>query len=162
MSDGVAPVSLHPGLAGLRFLLGSWVGEGQGRYPTIEAFRYGEEVRFWHVGKPFLAYSQRTWALDDGRPLHSEAGYWRPKPHGVLEVVLSHPTGHVEIEEGEVNGTVVTLASQLIGGATSAKVVTEMRRRFVVDDDVLSYTLAMAAVGLPLQEHLSAELARTS
>ena len=153
MSTGAPPVALHPDAAVLQFLLGAWVGEGQGHYPTIASFGYGEEVRFWHVGKPFLAYSQRTWALDDGRPLHSEAGYWRPKPGGVIELVIAIPTGHVEVEEGTLEGTTMSLSSRLVGATTSAKVVTAVTRRLLVDDDVLRYVVAMAAVGEPLQEH---------
>ena len=73
---------LNPEVAPLRFLLGSWMGAGKGEYATIQPFEYGEEVRFWHVGKPFIAYTQRTWALDDGRPLHSETGFWRKSVSG--------------------------------------------------------------------------------
>ena len=50
-----APPPLHPELEPLAGLLGAWRGEGAGEYPTIAPFRYGEELRFWHVGKPFLA-----------------------------------------------------------------------------------------------------------
>jgi hypothetical protein len=155
-------VALHPDAAALSFLLGTWVGEGQGHYPTITTFGYGEEVRFWHVGKPFLAYSQRTWALDDGRPLHSESGYWRPKADGVVELVVAIPTGHVEIEEGAVKGSTVSLSSRLVGLTSSAKAVTAITRHLEVDADVLRYVVSMAAVGEPLQEHLTAELHRVS
>jgi hypothetical protein len=161
MAAGAPPVPIHPDAVTLEFLLGTWVGAGEGYYPTIASFPYREEVRFWHVGKPFLAYSQRTWALDDGRALHSEAGYWRARPGGLVELVLAHPTGHVEVEEGVVAGTTVSLTSRLIGATSSAKAVTAIRRQVVVDGDELRYTMAMEAVGEPLQEHLSGALFRT-
>lgn len=152
---------LHADVEPIAFLLGTWRGEGQGAYPTITAFRYGEEVRFWHVGKPFLAYTQRTWSLDDGRPLHAEAGYWRPQPGGRLEVVLAHPTGLAEIQEGTMAEGCIELSSTSIGRTGSAKEVTNLTRRFeLVAPDVLRYVVGMAAVGEPLQSHLSAELHR--
>jgi len=156
----VPPTALHPDATALEFLLGTWTGEGQGHYPTIASFGYREEIRFWHVGKPFLAYSQRTWALDDGRPLHSESGYWRPKPDGAVEVVMAIPTGHVEIQEGRVVGTTVSLSSRLVGATATAKPIDAVTRDLVVEGDGLRYVLAMAAVGEPLQEHLTAQLHR--
>ncbi|HVL88630.1 MAG TPA: FABP family protein [Actinomycetota bacterium] len=154
--------ALHPDCEPLAFLLGTWSGEGRGHYPTIKPFAYGEEVRFWHVGKPFLAYSQRTWALDDSRPLHTEAGYWRPKPEGRIEIVLVHPTGITEIQEGTMDGGVIAVRSTQIGLASTAKDVTALSRVFRVESGTLTYDLEMAAVGLPLQHHLNATLERTS
>jgi THAP4-like, heme-binding beta-barrel domain len=151
---------LHPDVASLAGLLGVWRGEGAGEYPTIAPFRYGEEVRFWHVGKPFLAYTQRTWSLDDGRPLHGESGYWRPKPGGAVEVVLAHPTGIAEVLEGRVDGGRIELGTTTVATTSTAKEVTALRRRFELDGDTLGYTVAMAAVGQPLQHHLAATLRR--
>jgi hypothetical protein len=158
MAAMAAPV--HPDVEPIAFLLGTWSGEGKGQYPTIESFAYGEEVRFWHVGKPFLAYSQRTWALDDGRPLHGEMGYWRPQPGGRIEIVMSHPTGLVEVAEGTVLETTIDVASTHMEGTSSAKEVDGLERTFTVRDDVLSYELRMAAVGVALTPHLAAELRR--
>jgi nitrobindin-like protein len=152
---------LHPDVEVLAFLLGEWRGEGRGEYPTIESFGYREEVVLGHVGKPFVSYTQRTWALDDGRPLHTEAGYLRPQPDGGLELVIARPSGLVEVDEGVIHGGRVELASTLIGRTPSAKEVTEVRRVLDVDGDVMRYQLEMAAVGQPRQFHLEAELRRT-
>ena len=48
----------------------------------------------------------------------------------------------------------------LVGRTATAKPVTEVERRFTVDGDVLTYTVAMAAMGLPLTHHLAAILRR--
>lgn len=150
----------HPDVEPVAFLLGAWRGQGHGAYPTIESFDYGEEVRFRHVGKPFLAYTQRTWALEDQRPLHSEMGYWRPGSAGTIEIVLAHPTGIVEIQEGTIEGGTIRVESRQVGLTTTAKDVAHLRREFRVDGDMLSYDLWMAAVGVPLTHHLHADLRR--
>ena len=157
---------LHPGIAVLAPLLGTWSGRGEGRYPTIQPFGYLEEVSFSHVGKPFLVYGQRTRAIDDGRPMHAETGYLRAPAPDRVELVLAHPTGITEIEEGTLTITGTTLQFELaataIGRTSSAKEVTALSRSIRVDGDELTYTLHMGAVGQPLQHHLAATLRRTT
>jgi hypothetical protein len=155
---------LHPDLEALAPLLGTWAGRGEGKYPTIEPFEYLEEVVFSHVGKPFLAYAQKTRAVADGKPLHAETGYLRAPRPGHIELVVAHPSGITEIDAGtySVNGDVieVELSSTAIGLAPTAKEVTALGRSFRVDGGDLSYTLRMGAVGQPLQDHLTAVLHR--
>ncbi|MEU0498393.1 peroxynitrite isomerase [Mycobacterium sp. NPDC006124] len=155
---------LHSSLTDLAPLLGTWAGAGSGEYPTIPPFEYLEEVTFGHVGKPFLAYAQRTRAADGGRPLHAEVGYLRTPSAGRVELVLAHPTGVTEIQEGTVNadGDVIELelAATSIGLTTTAKDITALTRSFRLEGDELSYTLQLGAVGKPLQHHLSATLHR--
>ena len=159
MADASPP--LHPDIAPLAFLLGTWRGAGKGDYPTIEDFEYGEEVRFWHVGKPFLAYAQRTWDPKERRPLHAETGYWRlPGGGDRVELVLAHPSGVVEIEEGSLAGTRIELKTTTVATTTAAKSVSALRRLLHVDGDELRYELDMAAVGVPMTHHLQASLRR--
>jgi len=163
MADTVEP---HPDLAPLRFLLGRWEGVGVGGYPTIESFQFGQELSFGHNGKPYLIYASRTWLLDaEGRPvrpLAREAGFWRPQPENGVEVVLAHPTGITEIYLGEVSGTKIELATDVVARTSSAKEVSAGRRLYGMAGEDLAYAFDMAAVGQPLQPHLSAQLKRVS
>jgi hypothetical protein len=153
--DDALPAALAP----LAFLLGTWVGEGRGAYPTVDDFVYAEEATFTCPGKPLLQYSQRTWVPPGGAPSHAEVGYLRPVPGGA-ELVLAHPNGVVEVSRGTVEGSRLELASDTIATTPTAKAVGAIHRTYERRDDVLWYRLDMAAVGQALGFHLEAELRR--
>lgn len=150
-------------LGPLAAFAGTWRGEGRGTYPTIEGFDYREEIVLRDVGRPFLAYAQRTWALADGRPLHAETGYWRPKPGARVELVIAQATGIVEIDEGAVDDGRIVVASRAVASTSTGPDVTRVTRTFEVagDGTELRYELRMEAVGQPLLVHLVATLRRS-
>ncbi len=155
-------MTLHPSLVVVSGLIGTWRGEGRGEYPTISSFEYTEELTFLNVGKPFLAYSQRTWD-PAGRPLHVETGYLRAPSYETLEFILAQPTGQTELAEGTLsiheNGFEAELRSRIHNSGT-AKIVDETTRRIQLDGNQLHTDFAMAAVGVPMTHHLSSSLAR--
>jgi hypothetical protein len=158
----LSAAGLHPLLEPLAPLLGTWRGQGEGRYPTIKNFVYGEEARFWHSGRPVMSYAQKTWALADDTPLHSEMGYLRPQPDGTVELVLAHSFGIVEVSSGRLERGRLTLETNTLVPTPSAKAVQALHRTYEVTGDELSYELAMAFAGHGLQPHLSARLRRAA
>ncbi|XP_058095995.1 peroxynitrite isomerase Rv2717c [Magnolia sinica] len=150
-------VAMHPAIVPLAHLLGKWRGQGEGGYPTINSFQYGEELTFSHSGKPVIAYSQKTWKLASGEPMHAESGYWRPKTDGSIEVVIAQSTGLVEVQKGtyDTGNKIVKLQSELVGNASKVK---EITRVFEVVNGELSYVVQMATHLHDLQPHLKALL----
>ncbi len=170
------PITLDPELptplVPLTWLLGRWAGAGVVGYPTLDAdLRFGQEVEFSHDGRPFLSYRSRSWLLDDEgnqvRPLSTETGFWRTAGDGEdgavkLEVMLSHPTGIVEIYLGTVDGPRIELATDLVARTETAKEYNAAKRLYGLVNGDLAWVMDMAAVGVPLTSHASAQLKRLS
>ena len=159
--DAAAP-PLHPDLAELAFLLGTWRGGGEGEYPTIDPFAYEEEIRFWHLGSRFLAYAQHAWAPGENQALHSELGFWRLAENGRVDLCLAHPLGLTEIAAGELVGSEARLASLDVPRGPAGLPVTRLERRYRVEGDSLEYELWMATERTPLARHLTGRLERAS
>ncbi|MEU9117527.1 FABP family protein [Streptomyces sp. NPDC048483] len=161
--DAPAP---HALLAPVIGFLGTWVGRGRGEYPTLtEEFAYAQEVTFSHDGRPFLHYEARAWLLDiDGTPLRPsarESGWWRLQADGRVEALITQPTGIAEISVGRVGEGTADLTTHKVALAPTAKEVNATRRRYTLtDEDTLDFVHDLAAVGQPLQHHLSARLRR--
>ena len=158
---------LHDDLLALLPLVGVWRGEGEVVYPTIDGpFKFGQQVTFAHDGRPFLSYESRTWLLDDDgaviRPAAREVGWWRPQPDDVIELLLAHNTGVVEVFYGKPrNSTSWELTTDLVGRTASAKEVNAATRLYgLVNQGDLAWVEERAMVGQPMQPHTSAYLHR--
>lgn len=150
---------MHP----LAALLGTWVGEGRGEYPTLTSFVYKERLTFENLGKSFFTYRQRT-SRPDGFPLHAEDGFVRVRD-GVVELVAAHSTGIVEVSEGRLDvgadgALQFALIARTVAGTSTALQVDALAREFVLAGDALRYTLDMAAAGVSLTRHLEASFTR--
>ena len=155
---------IHPDLAPLAGLVGTFEGDGVGDYPTIERFDYRERITFGHVGRPVLAYEQRTWDPATGAPMHAERGFLRPAGEGRVEFTIAHVFGITELLEGELETaderSALRLDSTRLGIATTAKDVRHVRRELRFDTDRVDYDLWMAYAQVPETHHLAATLWR--
>ena len=156
---------LHPDLENIGWLVGTWWGFGVGGYPTIEAFRYEQEITFSHDGRPVLAYTSSSWLIDDEgtriKPSSQESGFWRATPQG-LEVLIAQQGGIVEIYVGQVAFSKIELVSDLTARTQTAMDVTTTTRLYGKVEDDLGYAVDMAAMDQSLQSHISARLQRVT
>jgi THAP4-like, heme-binding beta-barrel domain len=156
---GTGVQALHADLEPLAFLLGRWIGEGEGEYPGVDPFPYREELVFSHVGDPFLLLTESSWTLE-GEPLHFERGTLRPVGPGKVDLALAHPIGVAEVAEGTIEGTDLVLRSTAIVRTPTGSPVTEIERRYRMDGAELSYELDMATSGVARTFHVRATLRR--
>lgn len=157
---------LHDRCLALLPLVGVWRGVGEADYPTIDKYRYGQQIVFSHDGRPFLHYESRAWLLDENdkviRQAARETGWWRPQEDDTIEVLLAHATGIVEIYYGKPrNQTSWEIGSDIVMRTASAKEVTAATRLYgIVPNGDLAYVEERAMMGEPLQPHISARLQR--
>ncbi|MCJ7832460.1 MAG: FABP family protein [Actinobacteria bacterium] len=144
----------------LSFLIGTWRGQGEGGFPSVEDFRYREQMTFTDAGDGVLVYREEAWD-DDGEPVHSEAGYLRALDDGSIDFALAYPFGVSEVMEGVVEGTKLTLASSSVGVATHGEPVTGLTRVIQAEQDALKYETLMATPDQTMTRHLRGTLTRS-
>lgn len=143
-------------------LLGCWIGEGSGEYPTIRSFSYRETLEINAIpGKPLARWHSTTVDASTGEPRHSETGFVR-SAGSTCELMLAHNFGVTELTVAtpELAGE-YRFESQSVACSPTAKAVSAVVREISVGADVLEYDLSMAAVGLDMTHHLSARLKRS-
>lgn len=163
---------LHPALLSVLPLVGIWRGTGEADYPSIEPYRFGQQVVVAHDGRGFLTWESRSWLLDDAdtvlRPAARETGFWRVQPaddgEDRVELLLAHSTGLLELfYGGAISTSAWELSTDVVLRTQTAKEVTAAHRLYgIVEGGDLGYVEERAMVGLPLQPHLSARLERVA
>lgn len=155
---------VHPDLEPLAWLVGRWEGVGALVVPGEPDRNVVSEVELASDGRPFLAYTARSWLLEaDGRrgePGPAESGFWRKGPEKFdVEVVLTDPDGAVAVLVGRVAFKKVELVSDLVARTTTATTaVTAVSRLYGGVESDLAYVLERATPDAPLQPYLSARL----
>ena len=158
------PENLHPDCGPIAWMLGTWQGNGHGDYPTIEPFQFGQELIFQQDGRPFFHYLARSWIVDDQsskvREAAQETGFIRARPEGMVEVLLAHMTGFVEVWHGEAGAGKLEIVTDAVARTDSAKEYVGGKRLYGNVEGDLLWTFDKAANEQPLQSHLWARLRR--
>lgn len=156
--------TLHPEIAPLAWMVGRWEGAGVLGYPTIESANFGQELVVSHDGRRFLRWESRSWILDETgekvRPAATELGFWRPGGEGQVELLLTHPTGILELYYGTVEPARVQVQTDGVMRSPDAKDYSAATRMYGYVEGSLMWVMDMAAVGQQMTSHLSAQLRR--
>jgi len=156
--------------ARLAALVGTWRGEGSGRFPTIASFDYREECVFSrNECEPLIHFEQKTWVRStdetNGTPLHWESGFIRATEDGSVEISNAQNGGRVEVLRGTIDepayleGIVLLKLESVLFGNDPRLIQTT--RRYELQSDTLIYSIEMATNKIPhRQQHLEAKLVR--
>ncbi|XP_053163026.1 peroxynitrite isomerase THAP4 isoform X1 [Hemicordylus capensis] len=160
LSQDCETPQLNPVIEPLSWMLGTWLSDppGDGAFPTMKPFQYLEEVHISHVGQPMLNFSFNAFHPDTRKPMHRECGFIRIKPDtNKVAFISAQNTGLVEVEEGEVNGQELSIASHSVARISFAKKphVEKITRKFRLNSDgKLEQTVSMATTTQPMTQHL--------
>lgn len=142
-------------------MLGTWEGVGVGGYGEAPSFRFGQELRIGHDGRAHLSYASDAWRLDEaGEPVElvaRETGWLRPRGD-VVEFLLAHDSGIVEVWLGALDGARLELSTDAVLRTASAREVAAGHRLYGTVAGDLLWAYDMAASGQRLQSHVSARL----
>lgn len=147
-------------------LVGTWTGEGEGQYPTIESFNYRETLQFTERSDhPAVHYEQRAWRkTPDGETVsHWETGLLRLSSDGSVRL-LNAQGGRSEIMEGtwKQKDDAWTILLESIGYAGDERAVKSLRN-LGFDGRTLNYTMHMETTATnQMSLHLAASLTRQS
>lgn len=147
-------------------LVGTWAGQGEGGYPTIEPFRYREILEVTgRSDHPALHYQQQTWreTPEGEEPSHWETGFLRISSDGTL-TGFNAQGGRAEAMTGVwvANGDTWVITLEGYEYAGDDRVIKSVRT-LTLDADFLSYRMSMlTSATIDPEPHLRASLNRVS
>ncbi|HEY2296934.1 MAG TPA: FABP family protein [Jatrophihabitans sp.] len=164
-ADLRAGAPIHDSLLALLPLVGVWTGVGNGIAPSGGEFAFGQQLRFVHDGRPFLAYESRAWLVDEQgaviRQAWRESGFWRlGAGQDDIEVVLASNTGEALVYTGVAGDQRWEITTASAQATPTAKLVDGERRLYALIDEALIYAAELAPHGRPMEPHLNARLTR--
>jgi len=128
-------------------LQGTWKGQGSGKFPTIDSFKYMEELTFEVNRKyPLIHYEQKTILIATQKPSHWESGFIRIIDDNMIEISNAQDSGRVEVLRGKMiqqsdAGFEILLVSTVL--ANDPRMIST-NRTFKLEDNTLECTQAMA------------------
>jgi hypothetical protein len=150
----------------MNLLEGTWTGEGQGFFPTIDDFDYRETTIFIRRDDGSLSYIQRTEKLQmDGEtflPSHEESGVIRGLKNGSLALSNTQSGGRTEI----INGIVEDIGDMIRVTFMSQTLAKDERmissgRKWEVEKGIMRYEMDMQTTGVDKSyPHLRATLSK--
>jgi len=150
MKEYIEAEKVELSMMDLSLFLGWWRGEGRGSFPTVENFRFREELTFEQWGdEPLIHYEQKTWLKGEiSAPSHRESGFIRINDAKQLEMSNCQNSGRVEVLTGEViklerenKIIVIRFNGKLVANDPR---IQKSCRTFTIYDDVLEYSIEMA------------------
>lgn len=159
---------VHPDIAHLSWLLGTWKGIGRGQYPNTEPFLFEQLLQFASDNRPFLEYRGVSWIVDENaerlHPSHTEQGYWRAAPENGVEAMIANPlgiceiwTGQVEVtglENARITGAKLLLSPASISSSPTAAKVHTAERMYGLRDNRLLMAFDMGADEHAAESHV--------
>lgn len=151
----------------LGLLIGIWKGDGIGSFPTIESFRFRDELEFEFINEEgVIHYKQKTWIKGEvSTPSHWESGFIRINENGVIEISNSQNGGRVEVLAGNIiesdrdrKRLEINFKSIFLGNDPR---LVNTSRNIIVENDVLGYSIHMSTKTVQTANcHIEAALTR--
>ncbi|XP_008072814.2 THAP domain-containing protein 4-like [Carlito syrichta] len=153
------PPKMNPAVEPLSWMLGTWLLDppGAGTYHAA-ALPVPGGVHISHVGQSMMNFLFNFFHPDTSKPTHRECGFICLKPNiSKVGFLSAQNTGILEVEEGEVKGRELCIASHSIARISFAKMphVEQITQKFRLNSEgKLEQAVSMVTTTQPMTQHL--------